>query len=90
MAVCDLFLDRFNPHHPLEESVFQDRSTAISERFEDEVDLEDARTVLKCMLNATSQVLKTNIYVTERYGLSMRLDPSFLTSEDRPEVPFGV
>jgi len=90
MAVCDLFLDRFNPHHPLDEAVFQDRSIAISKRFEDEVDLEDARTVLKSMLTATSQVLKTNIYVTERYGLSMRLDPSFLTSEDRPEVPFGV
>ena len=90
MAVCDLFLDRFNPEHPLDDAVFEDRTAAIKERFEDEVDLEDARTVLKSMLTATNQVLKTNIYVTERYALSMRLDPSFLSSDDRPEVPFGV
>ncbi|MEE2906340.1 MAG: NAD-glutamate dehydrogenase domain-containing protein, partial [Planctomycetota bacterium] len=90
MAVCDLFLDRFNPDHPLDDVVFEDRSAAIRERFEDEVDLEDARTVLNAMLTATNQVLKTNIYVTERYALAMRLDPSFLCSDDRPEVPFGV
>ena len=90
MAVCDLFLDRFNPEHPLDDALFEDRTAAIKERFEDEVDLEDARTVLKSMLTATNQVLKTNIYVTERYALSMRLDPSFLSSDDRPEVPFGV
>ncbi len=90
MTVCDLFLDRFNPNHPLDDSVFESRAMAIRERFEDEVDLEDARTILNAMLTATSKVLKTNIYVVDRYALSMRLDPTFLACEDRPEIPFGV
>ena len=90
MTVCDLFLDRFNPDHPLDDSVFESRATAIRERFDDEVDLEDARTILNAMLTATSMVLKTNIYVEDRYALSMRLDPNFLACEDRPEIPFGV
>ncbi|MCH2132922.1 MAG: NAD-glutamate dehydrogenase [Phycisphaerales bacterium] len=90
LAVCDLFLDRFNPHHPLDDTVFDDRSAAIRSRFDDEVDLEDARTILKAMLTATTMVLKTNIYVDGRYALAMRLDPQFLQSEDRPDVPFGV
>ena len=42
------------------------------------------------MIDAVSAVLRTNVYVTARYALSMRLDPAFLQTDTRPDLPFGV
>ena len=41
-------------------------------------------------IDAVSSVLKTNLYLEDRYALSMRLDPRFLEDDSRPERPFGV
>lgn len=89
-AVCDLFLDRFQPDHPLSEELFSDRSADLRNRIEDDVDLEDARIVLHTMLNAVTATYRTNIYIRGRYALSMRLDPTLLQNEHRPDLPYGV
>ena len=88
--IVDLFLDRFHPDHPLTDAIFDDRSAALRRRVETEVDLEDARSVLGTMINAVASVLRTNVYLPNRYALSMRLDPVFLQNDHRPDLPFGI
>ncbi|MCH2135522.1 MAG: NAD-glutamate dehydrogenase [Phycisphaerales bacterium] len=90
LAICDLLLDRFQPDHPLEDDVFNSRMTALRERIEADVDLEDARMVLYAMVDAVASVLRTNVYLEDRYALALRLDPALLQSEDRPDLPYGI
>jgi glutamate dehydrogenase len=42
------------------------------------------------MLEAVHAVRRTNLFIEDRYALSMRIDASLLTTEDRAECPFGV
>lgn len=90
VSVATLFFDRFNPDAPLDDSTFALRSDQLRREIASGVDLEDARTVLLKMLDAVHAVLRTNVYVDERYALAMRLDPSLLATEERSELPFGV
>ncbi len=90
LAICDLLLDRFQPDHPLADDVYNARAASVRERIEADVDLEDARMVLHCMVDAVSAVLRTNVYLEDRYALAFRLDPSLLQCEDRPDLPYGV
>ncbi|MDP7028826.1 MAG: NAD-glutamate dehydrogenase [Phycisphaerales bacterium] len=90
VAVVDLFLDRFQPDHPLGEDLFHDRAAALTDRIDADVDLEDARVVLHAMLTAVLATLRTNVYLEGRYALSMRLDPALLQSAERPDLPYGV
>lgn len=88
-SIADLFLERFNPTMPLDEKAFEARCAALQKEFDAEVDGEDARIVLKKMLDAVRAVLRTNVYLENRWGLALRIDPALLTSEERPELPFG-
>jgi glutamate dehydrogenase len=90
LQIVELFLDRFNPESPLAEDAFEIRSQQLGQRIDQEVDLEDSRAVLRTLLKALHAVLRTNVFLESRYGLSMRLDPSFLSVDDRPELPYGV
>jgi glutamate dehydrogenase len=89
-AIVDLFLDRFQPDHPIEEERFDDRATTLRELIDADVDLEDARYVLQSMLDAVTATLRTNIFIESRYALALRLDPTFLQSSERPDLPYGV
>ncbi len=85
-----LFLDRFNPYTPLDEAVYTQRRDDLKQRIAQAVDLEDARAVLNKMIQAVDATLRTNVYIEERYGLSLRIDPAFMATDERPEMPFGV
>lgn len=89
-TIADLFLDRFNPDKPLDDKFFASRAAALQKEFEAAVDGDDARTVLKKMLDAVRSVMRTNVYIEGRWGLALRIDPGFLTNEERAEVPYGV
>ena len=89
-AITDLMLQRFNPADPMPDSEFWTAVRRMQRRIVDETDLEDARTVLHCMLDAVAATYKTNLYIEDRYALSMRIDPQFMHSDQRPAVPFGV
>merc|ERR1711965_163937 len=41
------------------------------------------------MIDAIRHTLRTNYHVHGRFGLALRLDPTFMQNEDRPEMPFG-
>jgi hypothetical protein len=44
--IVNLFLERFNPQAPLQDDEFAARTAALRKEINQEVDLEDARTVL--------------------------------------------
>jgi len=89
-TLCDLFLDRFHPEHPLPDQAFEQQRDVLRADIDAEADLEDARVVLHAMLDAVVATYRTNIFVEQRYALSMRLDPTLLQSDERPDLPYGV
>lgn len=90
VGIADLFLDRFNPDKPLSDSDFEKRFTAQQKDIESTVDGDEARTVLKRMLQAVQAVFRTNVYLDSRWGLAMRFDPAILATEERSELPYGA
>lgn len=88
--IAELFLQRFDPDGPLDDEALAERSAEIRQTIDNDVDLEDARVLLRRMLDAVSSVLRTNVYLEHRYGLGMRIDPAFLTATGREEPPYGV
>lgn len=90
VQIADLFLERFHPDDALTDDEYHRRSSAIDREIDNKVDLEDARIVLRRMIDAISATLRTNVYLEDRYGLALRITPSFLTTQERSELPFGV
>lgn len=90
LAIANLFLDRFNPDQPLSDADFEEKQNQLDQHLSSNVDLEDSRMALRKMLEAVGAVLRTNIYLPDRYALSMRVEPQFLATSDRPVIPFGV
>jgi len=88
--IADLFRDRFNPASPLSDSDYDKQRNNLNETINNTVDLEDARTLLLKMMEAVHAVRRTNLFIEDRYALAMRIDPLLLTSEYRPECPFGT
>ncbi len=90
VSIAQLFSDRFNPEKPLSDSQYESQRDAILERIENTVDLEDARTMFRKMVDAVDAVKRTNLFIEDRYALSMRIDPDLLTTTERSTCPFGV
>lgn len=89
-AIASLLVDRFDPEDVMDDATYQQRAEQLRREITAGVDLEDARTVLLKMLDAVDAVRRTNVHLEARYALSMRLDPMFLSTEEREEDPFGV
>lgn len=90
IRVADLFLDRFRPGSPLDDETFAARARQLRSEIDRDVDLEDARTILRTMVDAVGAILRTNVYLERRFSLAFRIDPAFLSTEDRSELPYGV
>lgn len=91
--IAVLFLDRFNPISPLPNYDFQRRSDEIYHQISTHP-VKSVRLALKKMLDAVHATLRTNFYNSDRYALSLRLNPTIMNP---PEVqtsehplPFGV
>lgn len=94
-AIADLFLDRFRPGHPLSDPDFQDRCATITQAVDSDVEDTMASTVLLKMIDMVQHTLKTNVYMPDRYALSLRLDPACMVAanekdEQRRELPYGI
>ena len=89
-AIALLLQQRFNPDDLMSDKAYDAARATIHEQIENTVDLEDARTLFETMLNAVHAVKRTNLFLEDRYALSMRIDASILTTEERPECPFGA
>ncbi|HWB20776.1 MAG TPA: NAD-glutamate dehydrogenase domain-containing protein, partial [Phycisphaerales bacterium] len=90
LKIVELLMDRFDPQTRLDDAEFERRAADIVKDINRSVDLEDARVVLRKFVDAVRAVLRTNVFLENRSGLAFRLEPSFLKTDERPELPFGV
>jgi len=90
LKIVDLLLERFDPDKPLKDEEFAKRCADLVKEINRAVDLEDARTILRKCVDAVKAVLRTNVYLDNRAGLALRIDPAFMATEERTELPFGV
>lgn len=91
--IADLFLERFNPKEPMDdEALFQQRLDEIRNEISANVQESYTKGLLLKMSEIMEKTYKTNIYMKDRYALSMRLDPSIMGvgSKDDSTLPFGV
>ncbi|MDB4929155.1 MAG: Glu/Leu/Phe/Val dehydrogenase [Myxococcaceae bacterium] len=88
VAVADLLHERFDPAGALSDEAYGLRAAALLDRIEHDVDGDDARRVLKTLLDAVGATLRTNLHLEKRYGLALRLEGSFIPRGE--EKPFGV
>lgn len=90
--IADLFMDRFNPKCPLSDSALEQRSQALKDIIDNEVEDTQAQALLMKMIDIVKHTLKTNLYMNNRYALGLRLDPKIMVSEGEPprETPYGV
>ncbi|KAL3797309.1 hypothetical protein ACHAW5_011305 [Stephanodiscus triporus] len=90
--IADLFMDRFNPKCPLSNCALEQRSQALKDIIENEVEDTQAQALLIKMIDIVKYTLKTNLYMNNRYALGLRLDPKIMVSEGESprETPYGV
>lgn len=89
--IAQLFLDRFEPSAPLSDTKLQERLSNLRTTIQNDVEDSVAETLLLKMLDIIKHTLKTNIYMENRYSLSLRLDSEIMFHEsDNREHPFGV
>ncbi len=86
-AIIELFLTRFAVGG---ERAFAELAPHIAERIKNEVDKDDERLMLATLLKAVGITLRTNVYRAERYALTLQVEPSFLSTGGKEEVPYGI
>jgi glutamate dehydrogenase len=90
LKVIDLFGERFNPDQTLDEGTFARRAAALRGEIEQRRSVDGGQLILNRMLDAVEATLRTNYWLTSRFGLALRLDPALLKDEQRPELPWGA
>ena len=102
--IAGLFCDRFDPdQEKMTELEFENRSKELHDSIHKKVMegaqiSEESADVLYAMLEAVGATLRTNLFVEDRYALSMRLDPAFMgvnetmksTPDEELPIPFGT
>ena len=89
-SIADLLQQRFDPDNLMSDEAYDVARTSILEHFKNTVDLEDARTLFTTMIDSVHAVKRTNLFLEDRYALSMRIDASILSTEERPDCPYGA
>ena len=85
-----LFLARFDPAAPLKDAEFARRAAELRTEIASKEDPEGTATVLGALLDGIEATFRTNWYLGQRFGLSMRIDPTYLRGDRRPELPYGT
>jgi glutamate dehydrogenase len=73
-GIADLFAARFDPDHPLPDARYRAWRQALRDEIELDVQEDSvAKEVLHRMLSTVDATLRTNLYLEDRYALSLRL-----------------
>ena len=92
----ELFKRRFDPRQEYperNEAILLEKLQEIRKEVDAHVEIDIQKKVLNFILDLLPAVKRTNAFVSDRFGLAMRLDgPITMNSEDvqRTETPFGV
>ncbi|CAM9314944.1 unnamed protein product [Discosporangium mesarthrocarpum] len=95
-ALADLLFDRFRPEDPLPPGMVEEKAGRIRQAVRRDVEHVVAQGLLEKMLDAVLATYRTNLYMPNRWALSLRVDPRLLMPAETLEVrrdaaiPFGV
>ena len=86
-AIIALFLTRVSPGgiHDIDEA-----ANDLAEQVQREIASPDDRRVLVTLIECVRGTLRTNLFVPQRYALSLRVDSKLLSREDRQPDPYGA
>jgi len=90
--ISRLFLDRFDPgKEQMTEDDYRVREENIHGKIV-EIDQEDAQLLLQKMLLSVGSVLRSNVFLEDRFALAMRVDPTILGVNEvvGTSIPFGT
>ncbi|MFM9097556.1 MAG: NAD-glutamate dehydrogenase domain-containing protein, partial [Phycisphaerales bacterium] len=87
VALC---LARFDPAGPLGDRDYAARASALRAEVSAKEDPDGTAAVIGSMLEAVDCTYRTNWFVRQRFGLSLRIDPAYLRNDRRPELPYGT
>jgi glutamate dehydrogenase len=88
--IADLFLDRFDPKHPLSDQDLKARRDELAKIIDTDVEDTIASGLFHKMMDVIELTLKTNIYMENRYALGLRLDPAIMGEPLQGEMPYGI
>jgi glutamate dehydrogenase len=88
--IADLFLERFDPEHPLSDQDLATRRAELTKVIDTDVEDTIASGLLLKMMDVIEQTLKTNIYMENRYALGLRLNPAIMGEPSQGEMPYGI
>jgi len=74
-GIADLFSARFDPISPVSDTRYNAWLQSLRDEIAADVEELVASTVLNKMVDAVEATLRTNLYLNDRYALSMRFDP---------------
>jgi|TARA_B110000305_G_scaffold229429_1_gene280421 glutamate dehydrogenase len=86
--IADLLIKRFNPKKPLSDSDFEAQANEIREHIGKDVVDRNANELLNKMVDILGHMLRTNLFLEDRYALGFRMDPAIM--EDVGDVPYGL
>eukprot|EP00903_Cladosiphon_okamuranus_P014976 g13861.t1 len=95
-AAADLFYARFSPDVAMSEESTKAKANDIRMAIKRDVEHEMVQGLLMKMVDGVMATYRTNFFMPNRWGLSLRVDPRLLMTEDElkegsgSEVPFGV
>jgi len=88
--IAGLFNARFDPAGPIDDATFDARAAELRAEIAGMEDPDGTAVILGAMLDGVAATLRTNRFLTRRFGLCLRLDPAYLRDDRRPELPFGT
>ncbi len=90
LPAIESFIRRFDPNGERNDAAFTKALEALEGEASAKADGETTLTILRTTLDAMRATLRTNLFVTDRFGFALRLDPAFMVGSTRPETPFGA
>mmetsp|Transcript_39648 Transcript_39648/g.73037 ORF Transcript_39648/g.73037 Transcript_39648/m.73037 type:complete len:1251 (+) Transcript_39648:78-3830(+) len=89
-GVADLLIARFDPGHPLTDSRYAAWRQALRDEIDNDVQEDPvAKEVLHRMVSVLDATRRTNLFLEDRYALSLRLEASSLFAPGHFDVPYS-
>jgi glutamate dehydrogenase len=91
--ITDLFLRRFDPENKgNDETEFRESLNEIRDEIASNVQVSYVKEILMGMTEILEKTYKTNVYMNDRYALSLRLCPSIMGvgMEEDSTLPYGI
>lgn len=90
-SCVDLFLHKMDPNEEIwEDKKWQTRAKRFKTHVNKKSNTPSQQIIYHTLIDCVSACLKTNAFMPGRYSLGLKLDPNFLQTVERSELPYGL